>query len=510
MFKNVAIVTVPSLELERPPAAPAVLGGICKSLGVDYEIYDINLHLAKVLSEQEFRASNNYWRTDPNAILDDVVIREFNNVIDEILSNNHDLIALSVFTLMNTRASLLFCNLIKDKRNVMLVAGGQGLTIPYGGLEKFGYYLLENNHVDYIAHGDGEIIWANWLKGNFEVPGTNYIPGEQIKDLEKIPYADFTKCNPWDYFYNYNNPGIYLTASRGCVRRCTFCDIPHRWPKYRYRTGKHIAKEMFHHYNETGVQLYQFTDSVLNGNLKEFKKLNEEIIALKEQNPEWDPKWVTQFNIRKKSDMPEIFYELMSKSGADNLVVGVEHASWRVREHMGKEFDDEDLDHHLAMCAKYGIQNIVLMFVGYPTETLEDHQKNIDFLYEKQKYIRSGTIALIRWGFTGSLDRGSRLEYQDLGLEFVPEFPNINLTHLEEQEREWVYGRNWINKNNPTLTLAERLRRRLEVHEISSSLNYPITKGKEELKILKIIAEQLIEKSKDSVGVDNIIASDAH
>jgi hypothetical protein len=57
-------------------------------------------------------------------------------------------------------------------------------------------------------------------------------------------------------------------------------------------------------------------------------------------------------------------------------------------------------------------------------------------------------------------------------------------------------SRNWINLNNPTLTLKERLRRRLEVHELSARLNYPITKGTEELKILKIIAEQIIGKDR--------------
>ena len=52
MYKRVAIVTFPSQELERPPAAPAVLGGLCRHMGIDYTVFDINLQLAKKLTTE--------------------------------------------------------------------------------------------------------------------------------------------------------------------------------------------------------------------------------------------------------------------------------------------------------------------------------------------------------------------------------------------------------------------------------------------------------------------------
>jgi radical SAM superfamily enzyme YgiQ (UPF0313 family) len=267
---------------------------------------------------------------------------------------------------------------------------------------------------------------------------------------------------------------------------------------------------MLMHWKETGVSLFQFTDSVINGNLKEFLHLNQRIAELKQQNPEFDPRWLSQFNIRRAKDMPEHFYEAMAAGGARMLITGVEHASWSVRKHMGKEFDNDDLDHHIRMCARHGIQNVFLMFIGYPTETADDHQQQLDFLHRYQKYMQAGTIALIRWGYTGSIDRGSRLELKNLGMEFVPEWPDLNLGHLEDQEQDWVYGRNWINLNNPDLTLKERIRRRLQVHELSAELGYPITKGKEELKILKIIANQLVARTGQSIGRSVLISAEEH
>ena len=494
MYKRVAIVTFPSQELERPPAAPAVLGGICRHMGIDYTVFDINLQLAKRLTAEEFAEASDYWRTAHDRPLPQRVFEEFDLTIDTIIASGYDCVAVSVFSKFSTRAARLFCERFRPMSSVMLVAGGQGLTTPYGS-KRFGDWLRGQQLVDHVGWGDGEIMWQHWMHGNFDVDGTDDRPTVQIDDIESLPPADFSRLDPWKYFYN-QTAGIYLTASRGCVRRCTFCDVPHRWPKYKYRTGVSMANEMLQHWKETKVQLFQFTDSVINGNLKEFYSLNINIARLAQENPEFKPTWLSQFNIRKAKDMPEAMYAAMAAGGSRMLITGVEHASWAVRQHMGKEFDNDDLDHHIRMCGRYGIQNVFLMFIGYPTETPADHKEQLDFLKRYQKYMQAGTIALIRWGYTGSIDHGSRLELSNLGLELVPEWPDLNLSHLEDQDQDWVYGRNWINLNNPTLTLKERLRRRLEVHELSAKLNYPITKGTEELKILKIIAEQIIGKDR--------------
>lgn len=508
MYKRVAIVTFPSQELERPPAAPAVLGGICRHMGIDYSVFDINLQLAKKLNKEEFDEASDYWRTAHDRPLPQRVFEEFDITIDRIIADRYDFVAVSVFSRFSTRAARLFCERFRPMSDVMLVAGGQGLTTPYGP-QRFGDWLRSQNLVDHVGWGDGEIMWQHWMHGEFDVAGTDDNLPVQIDDIESLPPADFSRLDPWKYFYN-QVPGIYLTASRGCVRKCTFCDVPHRWPKYKYRAGDSMAQEMLMHWKQTKVNLFQFTDSVINGNLKEFLQLNLRLAELRVENPGFEPRWLSQFNIRRAKDMPEHFYRAMAAGGARMLITGVEHASWSVRQHMGKEFDNDDLDHHIRMCARYGIQNVFLMFIGYPTETQQDHQEQIEFLYKYQKYMQAGTIAMIRWGYTGSIDHGSRLELKDLGLNFVPEWPDLNLGHLEDQEQDWVYGRNWINLNNPTLTLKERLRRRLEVHELSATLGYPITKGKEELKILKIIAEQLVAKSGQNIGRSVLIKAQEH
>ena len=250
---------------------------------------------------------------------------------------------------------------------------------------------------------------------------------------------------------------------------------------------------MYSQYQKTGVSVYQFTDSVINGVIPEFEKLQDSIIEYKKTDPNFNPKWLSQFNIRKKQHMTEIIYQKMASAGVSVLICGVEHASWNIREAMGKEFDDEDLDHHIKMCAKYGIRNVFLMFIGYPTETLADHQAMLEFLKKYQIYALSGTIMTIRWGYTGSLDAGSRLELSQDSMNIVSEWPDLKLMHVDDHSQDWLYGRNWINLNNPSLTFKERIRRRLEVHLRSVELEWPVTRGKEELEALKLICKAYIE-----------------
>ena len=98
MYKRVAIVTFPSQELERPPAAPAVLGGLCRHMGIDYTVFDINLQLAKKLTAEEFAEASDYWRTAHDRLLPQRVFEEFDITIDNIIAAGYDCVAISVFS----------------------------------------------------------------------------------------------------------------------------------------------------------------------------------------------------------------------------------------------------------------------------------------------------------------------------------------------------------------------------------------------------------------------------
>jgi hypothetical protein len=492
MYNNVAFITCPSQELERPPAAAAALAGIMQKNSVGYQIYDLNLNIYHSLDNEDWLICERHWRVDAELKLPPSFYQWLDQTVSGIVDSGHDLIALSVFSKFSTRFAEILITQLRALTSVTVIVGGQGLTTPYGD-QTFGKFLYDQKLVDHVVSGDGEVVFDNFLKGIVSGPGLNWEPSEQISNLDQIPYPVFDQIEPSKYKYHCE-PGIYVTASRGCVRKCKFCDVPHRWPKYKYRQGQDVANEVYTQYQKYGVQVIQFTDSVIDGVLPEFENLLDSLIAYKKQDDNFKPNWLSQFNIRRRRDMPERFYEKMADSGASVLVCGVEHASWPIRQAMGKEFDNDDLDYHIKMCAKYNIPNVFLMFIGYPTETAEHHQEMLEFLQRYQVYMLAGTIMVIRWGYTGSLDHGSRLELQQDQMSVVPEWPDLKIMAVEGQDQDWIYGRNWINLNNPTLTFRERIRRRLEVQERSEQLGYPITRAREELEILKIICQTYINK----------------
>lgn len=513
MTKHCAIVGLPSMELERPPAAMSIIAGICKQKGFSHSAYDLNLRMYNDLNKEEWMLAENFWRLRqvPGIPVTEKINNLFEKYIDEIIATNPTFLLISVFSLMSNEATELFLKLWhqKNKNDVIIVAGGQGITTPYqvkieqqtttiktSSTIRFAEFLKNNNLIDHFVIGDGEDALINILDGNFDFPGIDGRQPVQLENLDNYPIPVYEHLDPKVYKYT-ASAGVYVTASRGCVRACKFCDVPDRWPKFKYRKGDNVAKEILSIHKQYGATTFQLTDSVVNGNLKEFFAMNC-IIAESMNHHKVNPiRMLGQFNVRRKEQMTEEQYKTAAAAGWKVFVIGVESGSEKIRFEMGKDFDNEDLDWHFYQCAKWGIQNVCLMFVGYPTETREDHKENLNFLRKYRKYMQAGTIAMVRWGYTGSIDVGSKLSTKELGFNIVPQIPDLDLSHLLEHDQYWIYGRNWVSLQNPELTLEERFKRRLEVHELSVELGYPLTRPREELLILKKILEEFKSSSKE-------------
>jgi hypothetical protein len=82
-------------------------------------------------------------------------------------------------------------------------------------------------------------------------------------------------------------------------------------------------------------------------------------------------------------------------------------------------------------------------------------------------------------------------------MNIVPEWPDLKIENNLSHEQDWLYGRNWINTNNPSLTFRERVRRRLEAHERSIELQYPVTMAREELEALLMVSRVYLKQTTD-------------
>lgn len=462
---DIVFLTLPRLELRAPITAPAILKSMVEKHGFSAFCYDLNLDLWHSIDAEQhghvwFDTDLTFRYEDKFKIFwDEHIMPNAPKWIGTIKEKNPEWVGITIFSQRSKWISISICELIrKELPNVKIVAGG-----PF--CEFTGPLLYDKKLVDAYVVGEGEVAILNILNGNLNAPGINGIPPEQIDDLDTIPIPDYSDFPMNKYPGTWYDPRVrdpnkmgtefvYITGSRGCVRKCTFCDIQSVWPKFRFRSGASIAEEMRQQNQKYGSKRFLFTDSLLNGSVKQLKDVCTTLIDYKSTGNMGQVSWQGQFIARPAHQMSEEVYSLMYNAGLRFVSIGVESGSETIRNDMKKMFDDTAMDFTFRMCAKYKIEMAWLLLVGYPTETEEEFQKTLDMLEKynwinEQKLIRS--VAL---GPTLDIVQGSPL-YRDQ--------KKLGIT--------WDGNGHWVYKDN---TREVRILRWLRLKEKCLKLGYPV------------------------------------
>ena len=458
---DIVIISVPGVMRKSPQAAPALLKGSVEAAGFTCSTIDFNIRFYQDVKESN--ALETYFATGLNEEEQDRASALVEGWTKDILKLNPKFIGISVFTYQNRVATRLFCQHIRRLSNVKIILGGQGLSD--GGIlgtSGFGKKMYDEKLTDFWVRSEGEISLVELLKNNIDYPGINSDTFKQIDDLDSIPFPNYD-----DYELDlYEFKTLPITGSRGCVRACSFCDIHDHWD-YRYRTGQNMADEVLYLNKKYNVNEFNFTDSLINGNLKEFKKFTK-IIADFNRNSADPIRWSSQFIIRSSGQVNEQYWQDIAESGGSKLAIGVETGSDNVRTHMNKKFTNQDLDYTITMLDKYKITCTFLMIIGYPTETEQDFQETLDLFTRYKKYTHIITNITI----------GSTLAI----LPGTPLYNNSKKFNIEVDK----YENNWIALDNPELTLERRIQRRyvLKDHVLKLGYTIPVDSAEHMLTIL--------------------------
>lgn len=497
-MKNL-VISVPRLEIHRPPISTAIVCSVIKNAGANVQALDLNCEFYHFLANRE-----QYYRYDD--IWDgnkEITLSELKNIIRFIKLDalpkikNYDRLWISVFGQSAHLFSLILMKMIrKTYPTKTIIIGGQGLSITFNSKIKFGQYCKENNLCDIFLVGEGEIIIQKVLNNDLEYPGINNFEYIQIDNLDILPYPDYSFYNLDRYDYLENKKEVFIVGSRGCVRRCTYCDVASFWPKFRYRSGKNIADEMINHYEKHGVTKFYFTDSLINGSLKAFIDMCENLAKYNNQHKSGF-EWGGQFIFRPKHQLPKDHFATIKEAGGNEFYVGVETGSDKIRWEMDKKFTNNDIDFQLEEMNKNNLFVYFLMVIGYVTETEKDHHDTLQMFKRWQKYVATGTIRGIDLGF---------------GLTFLDNTPLMK--QLTEHQIYFLRKNNipdrrlWMSKNNPNLTIVERTKRRLETHKEAIKYNWPIWRGSQRLEstlnLLNQYQSHLEGDSKDIKITQNI------
>jgi len=385
---KVALVSTPSHDHRFPAPGIAYIKGVLNKEGIESKAFDLNHDFIKA-----FGTDSVDW-CQSHCTVDDCKT-EYREFFYEYCKKliGYDWIGVSLFSFNSQVATEVLLSCIKEHGiESKIVLGGSGI-------------LRGSKNAKDEDNSDGQ--GTSWARGIVEAGlADHYIVGEgdralpallkgkpyrfaQMQDLSGLPYPDYSDFDLDDY----DQTLVTITGSRGCVRKCTFCSVANIWGQYKFRPGEEVAAEMIHQYKEHGVDLFYFSDSLVNGSLKEFRKFCR---IMTEHN--LPIKWQGQFIFR--SGMSEEDWDYVKGSGCKSIWIGIESGSEKVRWHMKKKFDNRALYSSIKAAGERGIHMLYQIIVGYPTETEEDFQDTLKMIYKSRPYgknigIRAHTALLI-------------------------------------------------------------------------------------------------------------------
>lgn len=367
----------------------------------------------------------------------------FNLWTNEVKNKNPKFFGMGLFSRNSRKMALLFSrHLRRECPSLPIIIGGAGATPLQSELFKV---------VDYYVEGEGEQAIVDILRQNTE----KHVRSEllnSVENLDDLPWPDYS-----DYpLHEYQMKGerVRITGSRGCVRRCNFCNVYKIWPNYRYRSGQSLANEIYHQHTSLSSHPthFIFTDSLINGKPKVLKDMCLGLTELKEKKG-LNITFEGQFIASSEKFLSADDYKLLKEAGCKRVHVGIESGSETIRFNMNKKVKDRDLFFTIEHLTKNRISQLWYILLCHPTEDESEFLKTLDLL---KKF---GHLNTEDYKIQVTLHEYKPLEESDWN-------------RLYGHDLIWIDDKDWVYKKNDSLTKQVRRERLLRTEEVLSTYNY--------------------------------------
>ncbi len=252
--------------------------------------------------------------------------------------------------------------------------------------------LLANPEIDYVVMGEGERaiseLAAAITSGNenqaLTIPGVACKraseniknPPKLIENMDEIPYParHLLPLELYDRTIEYLDakPADVMSISRGCVFNCGFCETRKLWGNVcRGFSPQRVIGEIQDLQKRYGTKGIYF----INDNFTLRKKETMELCNLMIEN-KLNLEWVCDTRVDLVNDE---LLALMSKAGCKTIWFGVESASPRILQRIGRNTTPDQVEKAFKLCKKYGIKTACSFMLGLPDETLADMEASLKF-----------------------------------------------------------------------------------------------------------------------------------
>ncbi len=275
--------------------------------------------------------------------------------------------------------------------------------------------------------------------------GDGYITTEvrkDIKDLDLLPFPDYDGFSYPEYMKQTNYEAAYITASRSCPFKCTFCFHP-SGDKYRKRSLDNIFQELDMLVEKYPFQVLQVSDEL-------FAPKRDRVIEFCKRIAPYKLKWAVQLRV---CDVDEELLKMMKDSGCISISYGIESADDKILTSMIKKINLEQINKALALTHEIGIDIQGSLIFGDSAETRETVRNSLKWYDEHLHYALDLNMIHI---FPGTLlyRNAMTLGIVKDPVQFLKDgCPLINVSMLTDQEyrdlSSNLYERNMRAKYEP-------------------------------------------------------------
>ncbi|MEX0812918.1 MAG: radical SAM protein [Chitinophagales bacterium] len=257
----------------------------------------------------------------------------------------------------------------------------------------FGHYAtvfaeetLENINVDYVIHGEPDIVFSellNAMEGKIEyetIKGISYrkhgVPIHQ-KGVSRIPDPNELPIPAFDLLKNqlygepfFPKPYGLIQSARGCPYQCNYC-IKSFGKKLTALSPENMVAQVQEYIDLFDIKSFRFIDDTFTAVPKrviEFCKL----LIERGINLKWSC-------LTRPDTLDKEMLEWMKKSGCSRLYIGMESGSQRILDFYSRNIKVNEALENIKYCKSIGFEVMGFFIVGAPIETKEDVDKSIDF-----------------------------------------------------------------------------------------------------------------------------------
>jgi radical SAM superfamily enzyme YgiQ (UPF0313 family) len=369
-----------SWAIYMPPYNLARLTSLMREAGYTTYVHDFNVESHYAIKdanpelEDAWNGANYWWwqgdeyfkRIHPTY---EPILKEY---LEILLADSPDIIGFSTY----------YTNLLPTKWMITEIRKRRpDITIVMGGPECHENYYKNPKGVDYYFIGESEQnildFLENWENGIKPLqPAIGGLYSDTRIDLDSLPYPDYSDFDLTKYW---GKNSICAEISRGCIAKCSYCTEVYYW-KFRDRGAQTVVDELEYQVRKYGISFVSFVDSLMNGNLKEFRSFCQELVNRKLGFNWWG-------YARADGRMDLEFYKLMKDAGCQGFNYGIETGSDKVLKAINKKNTVAEINQNLIDSDKVGMKVSACWVIGAPGEDIEAFTHSFNMLWNHRARI---------------------------------------------------------------------------------------------------------------------------